>query len=266
VSLACVRGCTIARQHGSDCDDIDCTGCLARGTIDGTLVCDACTWRATHALAQAPGLVAHLREHIAPGSPTPGPDIKRTKGDSAPAPLNLNAVADADDLHAELASWVLLVLEEHPDRLAGPAWRGSDIRPAAKRHTEWGAISYSEARVVGTRGDASDTRRVAQWLHIHQEWILGQPWVDDYVTAMPDRYWHTATRWPTEERAKYLPTPCPDCDRLTLKRYPPTFAGGPVTIACTAADCRRVVPEDEYPIAGKVALHRIREAQKEPAA
>jgi hypothetical protein len=267
VSLTCVRMCVIARRHLADCPDPDtCPGCLPRGTIDGTLVCDACTWRAVHALAQIPGLVAHLRDNIAPGATQPGPDIKRTKGDAAPAPLNLTAVADADDLHAELASWVLLVLEEHPDHLTGPTWRGSDIRPAAKRRTEWGENVYHGARVVGTRGNAEDTRRIARWLHTHHDWILSQPWTDDYVTAMPDRYWTTAARWPVEERAKYLPTPCPNCDRLTLKRYPPTFASGPVTIACAAIDCRHAIPEEQYGLATRVSLHRQREAQKEPAA
>lgn len=272
MSLACIRtnrGCKpTPRRHLPDCEhatDGQCWGCQPRSTVDGTLVCDACTWRATHALAQASGLVAHLRENIAPSFARRENMIKATKG-NPPVPLNLTAVADADDIHADLASWVLLVLEEHPDRLAGPAWRGSDIRPAARRRTEWGDTVYEDARVVGTRGNAGDTRRIAQWLHTHQHWILSQPWADDYITAMPDRYWATASRWPIEERPKYLPTPCPDCDRLTLKRYPPTFAGGPVTIACTSVDCHRVVPEDEYPIAGKVALHRIREAQKEPAA
>lgn len=295
--LACVRGCTLDGQHAGTCsqpcgcvchtngawpppcdlgdgngcyaihrDATDCTGCLPKPASPGLAVCEGCVWRVTHALAQIPGLIAHLRDNIEPGSATPGPNIKRTKGDAAPAPLNVAAVADADDLHADLASWVLLVLEEHPDHLTGPEWRGSVVRPASKRRDDYGSLRYSDPRVIGTRGDAADTRRLAQWLHARQEWILSQPWADDYVSTLPGRYWETAGRWPTEERAKYLPTPCPTCDRLTLKRYPPTFAGAPVTIACTAHDCRHVIPEEEYGLTTRVVLYRKQQERKEAIA
>jgi hypothetical protein len=91
-----------------------------------------CHGHLTRSLYQAPRLVAYLRG-VDPQQSGDEANVKGTR--EQPIPLNTAAVDAADELHAMLCSWVLLVLEEHPDRLRGPDARGSRLtEPSKRRH------------------------------------------------------------------------------------------------------------------------------------
>lgn len=110
----CLSGCTSLGQHMSHCDDEACRGCMPRTTEIGNL-CGRCWSNLQRDVRTAPSIVDWIREHVAPSSQW-GERVNSKEID-APAPLGINAVDDADELHAMLASWALLVLEEHPSGL-----------------------------------------------------------------------------------------------------------------------------------------------------
>jgi hypothetical protein len=126
---ACANGCTVRGEHRSDCSTTGCAGCQARMAEYGVL-CTPCHGRLTRDLWQAPDLVAYLRGLVGDG----GGGGERVDGTrEAPMPLNGPAVDGADDLHAMLASWVRVVLDEHPGRLVGPDPAGTRFTSASKR-------------------------------------------------------------------------------------------------------------------------------------
>ena len=94
------------------------------------MLCTPCHGRLTRDLWQAPDVVEHLRGLVGDAG-SGGERVDGTR--DAPLPLNGAAVDAADDIHAALASWVQLVLEEHPDRLAGPDQAGARLTVASKR-------------------------------------------------------------------------------------------------------------------------------------
>ncbi len=247
--LSCAAGCTLRGRHLDDCGDPEqCRGCLPALAADGLQVCDRCHTRLRHALATAPSLVMHLREHVEPGA-TVRDDQPHAKGKKAPpAPLNVEALSAADDLHAELASWALLVMEER--HVTGPDWTGSDIRPASKRHTSAGVI-YDDARVVGV-SDWSATLTLSRWLTPHTEWMARQEWAADVCAEVPQQVYTLLARFPMEQRPVYLPVPCPACGCQTLRRHAPRDAGLPVTVACDLGECGHIIEEDGFDWAAKV--------------
>ena len=249
--IACASGCTIRRRHLADCGTEDgdttadaCPGCLPRPASDGSTVCIVCDGRWTDALTRAPELVTHIRSLIEPGSAGPSEaQWKHTKGAAAPAPLNVAAVSDADDLHAVLASWAARVVDE--SGMHGPHWSGSDVRPASRRRT-CGGVAYEDARVVGlTAGtDGAATREVAGWLLTHRAWILSREWVPVMVQEVSRMVGQLRARWPVEERPARLPIRCPECGQRALTRYAPREAGWPSTITCD--ECGQTIPEQLY--------------------
>lgn len=124
---ACLTGCTSFGAHKPGCDEEECRGCVPREASEGGL-CGRCWGNLQRDIRTAPSIVDWIREHVEPSSQW-GERINSGDVD-APAPLSVTAVADADELHACLASWALLILEEHPARLVGPRverqWRADD--------------------------------------------------------------------------------------------------------------------------------------------
>ena len=238
----CAIGHKVRGRHVEDCAATDCKGCLPAVAFGQSLYCVRHIGLIHMTLLQAPDLVSHIREHIEPGSSPPGSSIKRTKGE-APAPLNVSAMSDADDLHAALVEIAELVMDER--HLAGPAWSGTDVRPAAKRRTEWGAIVYEPARAAGVK-DTIASSEVASWLIPHEEWLGGYEGAVGAIAGLLKLAGQLRGRWPIEVRPQHLPTPCPTCDRLSLYRYAPKFAGLPVAIACAADDCQTVIKDELY--------------------
>lgn len=252
----CVLDHKARGRHSDNCDDNTCRGCRPAQTSDGTLYC---RWHlnTTHeAITGIPDLITHIRTLIAPGAAPldPGPAIGKRE---PPAPLVVTAVSDADDLHAALAELAELVMTGRG--LEGPNWAGSDIRPAAKRHTAWGAIKYEPARIAGVK-DPAAAAAVAAWLIPHEPWLTSHEDATGAIDALLRLYSRTRRAWPTEETSQHLPTPCPACDRLTLTRHAPRWAGAPVTITCTHPDCSSTIPEHQYGLYTRIVLTERRGA------
>lgn len=248
---ACASGCTIRGEHTTACDHATCRGCLPRPIDDPRTICDRCEGALRHDLVAAPDLVAHLRTLLEPAVGEPIEHLGKTaKHPTPPAPLNVSAVAAADDLHAQLASWVLLVIDER--RVSGPSWVGSIVRPGTKRKTA-GEVVYEDPRVIGVRDPAS-TARLVRWLLPHTQWVAEQPWAADMVGEVTRLVRTLTARWPTEERPTYLPVPCPACGCETLVRTAPRWEGAPVMISCYLVGCGHVVPEDRYAWLTRLAL------------
>lgn len=245
---ACATHCVVRGAHLASCTRDACDGCQPSPAASGLEVCDRCDARIRHALSACPDLVAHLREHIEPAARVPDDSPTPAGERNPPAPLNVEAAAAADDLHAELASWALLVMEER--HVTGPDWIGSDIRPASKRLVD-GERVYEDARVVGVR-DWHATLAVVRWLFVHLDWMLARPWAGDLCAELPPKVATLKTRFPTEQRPVYLPVPCPACGCDTLRRHAPSYPKAPVTIACDLVGCGHIIVEDSFEWAARV--------------
>ena len=103
---ACLTGCTLRGRHvAATCPGDPCTGCMPRPVTPPATICDRCRSRLAGAINRAPALIIHLRDHVEPGSTPPGNGGTRGKPEAAPAPLNLAAMAAADDITALLVHW-----------------------------------------------------------------------------------------------------------------------------------------------------------------
>lgn len=280
----CIRGCMIARKHVKDCaGDEECGGCVPR-LADKGLLCERCFTALRRDVALAPSLVRWLREHVEPGGPNQ--DGKTTGTRNPPAPLSTDAVAAADDLHAQLASWVLLILEEHPDRLHGPDWRGSVVRPVSKRvirqmhdslgypihlrycpdEQPWESVVYEDARTVGVRdGGTTSTENVCKWLLARLDeasaWTVSQEWIADFVREITEATATLLARWPQEARQRTITDlPCPKCDRISLVYYPVTVFRGRVLVQCEHYECGKTIDEDLWSHYARVILDAKRSA------
>jgi hypothetical protein len=245
-----------------------CPGRHAEDTLAavGQLWCLHCSDRLAADLVKAGDLVEVILRNKAPRvtaalEPQEG---SRSKGDP-PAPLNLSAVADADDLHAAIAELAEIVMAER--RVTGPGWGGSDVRPAHKRRTAFGDLVYSPARVVGLR-QSSATAQVAGWLGPHVPWIVAAEEAVGAVEALLALYGRLAARWDGRERARYVPAPCPGCDLVGgLLRYPPTVEEQVVVLECQ--HCKHSIPEKlqaEFLEAAERAARRAVPRQRRGAA
>jgi len=133
---ACLSGCKMRGSHLTTCEtkgaEIDpCTGCLPRLAEFGNL-CPFCWQRLNSDVIDAPGLVRHLREMAEPDAGRKPAGDGRSMGDPAWGSILSAAIGAADEIHAQLASYAHLVLEEHPngEQMAGPdehgVWRSQD--------------------------------------------------------------------------------------------------------------------------------------------
>jgi hypothetical protein len=209
---------------------------MPREADHGT-ICGQCHARLRAALAQCPDIVAHLLvDCLEPARGEPSGHSGRRF--SPPAPLNVTAIAAADDLHAMLYSWVTTVCDEgclvgpplEGSRIAAPEWRGDILLPA---------------RVVGVKDPAS-TQTIVVWLLRHTNQISQQSWAHEMVTEITRTVGTLTARWPQEERPVTLPIPCPACGATSLVRHAPEWEGAPTTITCQMVDCQHAVPEDRY--------------------
>lgn len=232
----CASGCTIRQQHVSDCPDRDtCRGCLPRSAEHGTL-CRWCYQRLASDVAIVPDLVAHLRIIGAPHAQTNPPADGKSYRDPAEGNILPPAWTAADELHAMLASWALLVLEEHPNgvQMAGPDEAGA-------WHTRYGTV-------VGI-AHINATVRLVQWLSTQLDWCARQPWAAEMRREVCDAVATTSARWPTAtmvEEARAVAMPCPRCEMLSLRYAPPSEYRQPFQVTCINPDCARVWTEDEW--------------------
>lgn len=241
--LACASGCTSRARHLATCehqDDGTCTGCLPRIATVG-YVCTGCTGRYVRAISEAPDLIAHVRLHLDPafrglpaedGSDGQGKAKGKGQGKHTPAPLALDVVDAADELYSELASWVRVTCDELD--LTMPtihAWRPEG----------------AAGQVAGLKPESvDDSATMARLLLRHAERIFEQPWVTVLIAEVGKLVHRVDRTWPRVERPVYLPTPCPECDMISLVRYVPAWPGGPTTIRCNRPACGKIIQEDLY--------------------
>lgn len=261
----CAAACVIRGHHTTTCDgtchgchnnnghrthcDRTCHGCLPRPAEYGHL-CPWC-WQQLHAdLIDAPALIDHLRDVAHPHASAKPLTDHHTRTDPAEGNLLSAAIDAADELHAHIASWAQLILEEHPAGLTGPTRDGWWISHG--RHDtdpETGEPYTSEPRTVGikdTTGRA--TQRLVTWLLPHLDWASRQDWAGTMRTELRDTTATTRARWPQAERPHrhVRGVPCSRCDHLTLNYSPPAAYRHPFTVTCTNPDCGRVFTEAEW--------------------
>lgn len=278
MSIYCVRGCTTRGHHVTDCADREtCQGCLPRQVSQGQL-CERCWTALTRDIALAPSLVRWLREHVEPGSPARDGRVRGSR--VPPAPLSVQAVAAADDLHAMLSSWVLLILEEHPGGLRGPSWVGTRSTRTGRRlvvadvddlgyqaalgydKPAWASMCYDPPMPAGLAGRGDPSGQVCRWLLAHAGWAAAQEWAGEMAREVTQTTATLLARWPQEARSRPITDlPCPGCDRLSLVYYPVTEAKGSTLIQCEHHACGRRVDEDRWAwYAGVIADSRRRPA------
>jgi hypothetical protein len=142
-------------------------------------LCTRCRGNLERDVRTAPSIVDWIREHVEPSrqqalmqestakNPRPRTDSEgafymrlasKSRAAEGIEPLAASAVDDADGLHAMLASWALLILEEHPSQLVGPTLHGSrTTEPTLRRihggnaedGTDWSEVYYHRSEVAG---------------------------------------------------------------------------------------------------------------------
>jgi hypothetical protein len=265
----CLKGCTICGQHLTTCDGT-CTGCKSpgvhlkdhhgkprcKGACPGCLprqaefggLCPWC-WQRLHAdIIDAAPLVKHLRYLAQPTAGTTPPGDGRTQSDPAHGSILSAAVDAADAVHALLAAYAQIILEEHPHGrvMAGPDERGVVITKSTIHSDAYGTY-VQKATVMGIR-DAEATARLVKWLLPFLPWCAEQEWAGVMRTELADIISTTMARWPVAETrmVKVKDTLCPRCDRATLTYMPPQVLRAELVIACSNPDCARIFREDEY--------------------
>lgn len=240
--IYCASGCTLRGAHHPECIG-DCTGCVLRQATHGTL-CAFCYQRLATDVASAPDLVTHLRDIGQPHAQIAPPSDGRNYRDPAEGDILPAAWLAADEIHANLASWALLILEEHPH---GAAMHGPD--EAGAWHTRYGTT-------VGVR-DSTATTNVVRWLTPHLDWIAGQEWAAVMRQELAELIAVTSARWPTAamvEPTRRASVPCPRCERLSLTYTPPGYFRQAFVVSCGNPDCARVFSESEWDAFQMLAL------------
>lgn len=265
----CATGCTVPRAHVALCvepcmDDCSrrcrdhCRGCVPRRAFGDLAVCKACRSRVVEAIDLIPSLVTWITTQDAPSSgaaSSSGDKIKRTKK-APPLPFSVAAVDAADALHAVLATWCQVIVDERPGHLVGPDLRGSvhsrkvladntgDVIGLGVTHVPRHAVGrsstservlekedgdipgYVRVQVTNWRdrlddkggwGDpefvieAAPTQRAADWLSVHLDWALAQPFAADLVREITDATWTARRRFPVDAEPKVADAQCFEC-------------------------------------------------------
>lgn len=254
-TTACVSGCGQRGEHTDNCPDpAECWGCLPRPAEYGTL-CMPCHGRLTRNLYSAPDLVTHLRTLLEPALIQQGDGMPHGESE-LPIPVNAGAIDAADEIHAQLASWVMLVLEEHPAGLAGPSVAGSRLTvPTTRSYVNSDGTretKYLAPVVVGLKPTAADdaTRQFAQWLLNQQTWIEDQEWAAEMLRDLGTTIATNRARYPADERSRRIPDlPCRNCQRMSLSYHPPTVAGADFLVQCEHHACSAIIPENLWGLA-----------------
>jgi len=258
----CANGCTTRGQHDADCDGLcsfrgyhhrkheACCGCAPRHAEYGNL-CAWCWQRLCSDVAAAPALVQHLREVGEPhAGRKPMSDDVRSPNDPAEADMLSAAIDAADEIHAGLASWAMLVLEEREGVEDGPDqtdWWQS--RTHTKTDPETGELYVSHRRPVGIRKpDDAATRRLVAWLTPHLPWCAERVWAAEMRSEIASMIATTTARWPTTD---YRTRPvtgvaCARCHQRSLTYTPTTYYRAQFKVTCTNPECGRIYTEDEW--------------------
>ena len=207
-------------------------------------LCAWCWGRLHHDLADAPELTTHLRAigqpHAAARPLTTDPIHRGDPAEQDPYPQSWHA---ADELHGDLASWALLILEEHPANLTGPTINLTAGRTDTDPTT--GEPYTSDPRPTPHTGD---TAELVDWMRPHLEWVAQQDWAIDMRAELGNTIATLKARWPTADNSTrpVRDVACPRCDGLTLTYAPPVRYRAPFVVSCINQDCGRIFSEDEW--------------------
>lgn len=260
----CVRGCTKARRHVTDCEDRDaCEGCFPRPAEHGRL-CLSCHRRLVQWVDDAPAQVHLLRLVTAKGSPNSVPDTVETNakivtgwrtssGAAHPSglyarstphaaaeeePVRIAAIDTAREIEDWISEQIEHLVQEHD--AAGPA---RAMTAAAREHGEHGRWRWSHgvedyvwtdppARYVIESG--------ARWLYAQIARFEQRPEVGDLwqeLGEMMSRA-HALAPW-RQETAVLDGIECPACHKMGLVRF-----GGDDFVSCSM--CNVHIEEDRY--------------------
>ncbi len=222
---ACVRGCSMYRQHLDDCEGVTndtCRGCLPQRATVGNL-CSTCHRRLQLMIHDAPTVIRWLT-----GNMTAGEGAARAKEDheqikganESPAPLKVDLLDLRDLLRDRLTLWVDDWCEHKG--LSGP-----------ERHTP-----------------EADSAYLLTWL----PGVCSLEWVGDWWTEMAETMSeaHALAPWrPVMRRIKGVP--CPGCAETNLAIY-----GGESDITCLS--CRIMMTEDRFGLWERVLKEQREEA------
>lgn len=193
---ACARGCSLYRQHLTDCEDPDtCRGCLPRRASEG-LLCHPCARRFELMLHDAPVVHRWLT-----GNLTAGEGASRAKEDheriggtgDTPTPIKIDILDTRDLLADRLACWADDWAETH--------------HITAPRHTV-----------------AADSEFLLRWL----PGLLALEWVGDWWAELAETMSAAHALAPWRPAMRRLPgVPCPGCAETNLRIW-----GGESDVCC----------------------------------
>ena len=265
----CVRGCTRARRHVTDCEDRDaCDGCFPRPAEHGHL-CSNCHDRLVQWLTDVPAQVHLLQAVTGKGSPNSVPDIVETNAKIVTTWRTDSGQGYPSGLYAKHTPHA--VAEGEPVRLAAidtaqeiEDWVGVQIEQVVQRHAAAGpvpALTTYERR-EGRHGRVRLAMRETDqaeyaWtppppryiLAPGVRWLLAQVGRFEYDPGIGDLYGelgemmsraHALAPW-RKECAVLDGIECPECHRMSLVRY-----GGDDFVSCTSVTCGAHIHEDRY--------------------
>ncbi len=224
---SCIRGCSLYRQHLTDCTYSDCRGCLPRRATEG-LLCVACFRRFKLMLIDAPIVYRWLAGNMTAGEGQRLDDIghgkvkQRKKGDGSPAPLNVSILDTRQLLADRLAIWVDHHVED--TKVTGP-----------DHHTP-----------------EADAEHLIRWLPSITWWDIVGDWIDELVEVFTDA--HSLAPWrPVTRRVPNIPCPNEHCGETNLVIY-----GGDSDVTC--ASCRTVILEKHFALWEDIVKHELEAA------
>ena len=205
---ACIRGCSLYRQHLAECEDEACRGCLPRRAQHGHL-CWPCHRRFELMLTDAPTVWRWLT-----GNMTAGEGASRAKedfetrpggADGSPTPVKLDVLDLRDLLADRLACWSDDWAETH--------------NVTAPRH-----------------GIDADAEFLLRWL----PGLERVDWIGDWWEELAETMTlaHALAPWRPAMRRVPL-VPCPGCGETNLAIF-----GGESDVSCLS--CRIVMTEDRF--------------------
>lgn len=247
VTARCARGCTLPRQHTTDCEDRGaCRGCLPRAAEHGWL-CEKCHLRLSASLAEVPGQHSLLLSTTRPSSQIRvRPQLKHGRPEYHPTestaprymyvsgvhpsspqegePVRIACLDTAQALTDLLAEWIEWVCEVHdalgPKRTQTQAerdgWSEPPVRFEVGTAVRWLRGNISRLESLEAIGDMMEDLRM----------LMGQA--------------HALAPW-REQVRRINGIPCPSCHRHTLRQY-----GGRDTVTCTTTWCEEEIPQDRY--------------------
>lgn len=203
---ACIRGCSLYRQHLADCDDPQtCTGCLPRRANYGNL-CHTCHRRLELMLHDAPTVDRWLTGNLATGGVGGMDDSPVMSSRELPLPIKADIYDEREAIRDALAVWADDIAETLG--VTGP-----------KRHTV-----------------ALDVKFLQTWLtSIERLDPIGDWWEE---LAEHTSQAHALAPWrPAVRRIPRVP--CPRCAETNLVIY-----GGDSDVTCQS--CKSMMTENEY--------------------